>query len=320
MRDMTPDHALPGSPQRRPGSPRVSRRGVLSAAVGAAGLAALGGCGMATGKGEGTVTVGSKGFAESWINGELYAQALRALGYQVDLKTNVGSSELIDAALTSGQIDLYPEYTGVIVMSLAGHEDLMESAEQTLDLAREFEASRGVTVLDATPFENKNAIAVTREFAARHNLRTIDDLRGIGEFTYSTYPDNVSGGQGYEAIVETYRLPNMNLRTLSIGLNYQALENGEIDAADVFTTDPQLLRSDLVVLEDTKNLFGFQNVVPCVRDDLLDRVGQDVPDLLNTMSSLLTLEAVQAMNEASAINRLDPAQVARRFLEANDLL
>src|SRR5690606_27631049 len=226
MRDMTPAHALPGSPQRRPGSPRISRRGVLSAAVGAAGLAALGGCGMATGKGEGTITVGSKGFAESWINGELYAQALRALGYQVDLKTNVGSSELIDAALTSGQIDLYPEYTGVIVMSLAGHEDLMESAEQTLDLAREFEASRGVTVLDAAPFENKNAIAVTREFAARHNLRTIDDLRGIGEFTYSTYPDNVSGGQGYEAIVETYRLPNMNLRTLSIGLNYQALENG----------------------------------------------------------------------------------------------
>src|SRR5699024_8654906 len=216
--------------------------------------------------------------------------------------------------------DLYPEYTGVIALTLAGREDPMESAEQTYEIAREFEAGQGVTILNATPFENKNAIAVTQEFADAHGLETIDDLRGIGDFVYSTYPDNVSGAIGYDAIVETYDLPNMKLQTLSIGLNYQALENGEIQAADVFTTDPQLLRSDLVVLEDTRHLFGFQNVVPCMRDELLDRVGDDVPTMLDTINSLLTIDAIQALNAASAINRLDPAQVAQRFLEANDLL
>lgn len=301
-------------------APGLTRRGMLTAAAGAAGLMALGGCGPTAGNDDKIITIGSKGFAESWINGELYAQALRARGYQVDLKTNVGSAQLIDAALTSGQIDLYPEYTGVIVVSLAGHDELMDTAEQTYEIARDFQSERGVTVLNATPFENKNAIAVTRAFASEHNLTTIEDLREIGDFVYSTYPDNVSGGQGYEGIVATYDLPNMKLQTLNIGLNYQALENGEIDAADVFTTDPQLLRSDLVVLEDTKNLFGFQNVVPCMRTAFLDRVGDDVPELLNTLSSLLTLEAIQTMNAASAINRLDPAQVAQRFLKANDLL
>src|SRR5699024_7885528 len=174
----------------------LTRRTVLTSAASAAGLFALSACGPSAAEGgsaDNVITVGPKTFSESWIMGELYAQALRGLGYQVDLKTNVGSAQLIDAALTSGQVDLYPEYTGVIALTLAGREDPMESAEQTYEIAREFEAGQGVTILNATPFENKNAIAVTQEFADAHGLETIDDLRGIGDFVYSTYPDNVSG-------------------------------------------------------------------------------------------------------------------------------
>lgn len=267
-----------------------------------------------------SITVGSKGFAESWIMGELYAQGLRNLGYTVDLKTNVGSSDIISTALLSGQIDLYPEYTGVMVFSFMGEEKLMDSAEQTYDLAQTWAEDNQVTMLQATPFENKNAVAVRRDFADQHDLKTVSDLRGIGDFTYSTYPDNVTGGQGYEGIVDTYGLENMKLKTLSIGLNYQAIERGEIDAADVFTTDPQLLRSDLVVLDDDEKLFGFQNVVPLIRDDTFAEFDDDASEFLDELQSLLTLEAIQAMNEASAINRLDPAQVAKMFLDENGLV
>jgi osmoprotectant transport system substrate-binding protein len=267
-----------------------------------------------------TITIGSKGFAESWITGELYAQVLRANGFTVSLKTNIGSSEIIDRALTSGQIDIYPEYTGVIVTSLAGITETLGTAEETFAAASEFERGRDVVLLPATPFENKNAIAVTSAFAAEHDLTSIDDLRDIGDFVYSTYPDNVSGGQGYDAIVKNYGLPNMKLRTLSIGLNYAAIAEGQIDAADVFTTDPQLLRSDLVVLDDTQNLFGFQNVVPAVRASVLDKHGQKLADALDSVNELLTIEAIQAMNGAVAVNRLDPAQVATRFLAANNLI
>lgn len=289
----------------------------------AAGIAALSGCAAPTSTGTGkdrTLTIGSKGFAESWIMGELYAQGIEALGYTVSLKTNVGSTEIINTALQAGQIDLYPEYTGVILVVLAGEERLMDSAEETFNLAQQWEAEQGVTTLNATPFENKNAIAVTEAFAAEHDLRTMSDLRGIGDFTYSTYPENVTGGQGYEGIVATYGLDNMELKTLSIGLNYQAIERGEIQAADVFTTDPQLARSNLVVLEDDLKIFGFQNVVPLIRDEAFDAVDDDVPAFLNELHSLLTVDAIRALNSAAAVNRLDPAQVAKVFLQDNQLI
>ncbi len=299
---------------------RMTRRQALSLIAAGTTTAALAGCsGPARSTGN-TITVGSKGFTESWIMGELYAQLLRARGYSVALKTNVGSTNIINTALTSGRVDLYPEYTGVIVVVLAGIDEPMGSAAETYQKAMKYEAGKGIALLEPTPFENKNAIAVTGDFAAEHDLQTISDLQSIGDFFYSTYPDNVTGGQGYEGIVKTYDLPNMKLKTLSIGLNYGAIERGEIQAADVFTTDPQLLRSDLVVLEDDKKLFGFQNVSPAIRQDTLDRVGDDVPKALNELSALLTLDVMQAMNEASAINRLDPAQVAKKFLVVNNLI
>lgn len=304
-----------------------SRRRLLRSLAGmgaVAGVGALSACSTSaltsSVGGARSLTVGSKTFAESWIMGELYAQGLRGIGYQVDLKTNVGSAQIIEQALHAGEIDLYPEYTGVIVVSLAGEDGLLESAEATYEFARDWEAQQGVAMLKATPFENKNAIAVRADFAQEHGLTSIEDLRGIGDFVYSTYPDNVSGAQGYEGIVESYDLPNMKLQTLSIGLNYQAIERGEIQAADVFTTDPQLLRSDLVVLDDPLNLFGFQNVVPLLRDEVLESLDTEAIDLLDTINSLLTLEAIQTLNAASAVNRLDPAQVAREFLLANDLI
>ncbi len=296
----------------------VSRRGVLVGAAALLAVAGLGGC--ASGEASAPVVIGSKGFAESWVMGELYAQALRAKGYTVDLKTNVGSSEIIDKALMSGQIDIYPEYTGVIVAALAGDTTIYPTAQKTYDFAKKWENDRGVYVGTMTPFENKNAIAVTKEFAQKHNLSKIEDLRNIGEFVYSTYPDNVDGGSGYNAIVKNYNLPNMKLKTLSIGLNYRAIEEGEIQAADVFTTDPQLLRSNLVVLTDTLKMFGFQNVVPLVRQKAMSKIGDDAIKTLNLINELLSLKAIQTLNSAVAVNRLDPAQVAKVFLQENKLL
>ena len=316
-----------GQPNRRQALTGLGRGLLGLGALGVSG-AALGGCASdqpsdlagAKKAGKSPITVGSKGFAESWITGELYAQGLSNLGYTVDLKTNVGSSDIIKTALLSGQIDLYPEYTGVMVVTFMGEDRLMDSAQETFDLAQTWADDNNVTMLRATPFENKNAVAVRQEFADKHKLQSMSDLAKIGDFTYSTYPDNVTGAQGYEGIVETYGLGNMKLKTLSIGLNYQAIERGEIDAADVFTTDPQLLRSDLVVLDDDKKLFGFQNVVPLIRDDAFAGLDDDATEFLNELQSLLTLEAIQAMNEASAINRLDPANVAEMFLDENGLI
>lgn len=115
----------------------LTRRTLLGAAAGGIGLTLLSGC--ATRSTTKTLTIGSKGFAESWIMGELYAQGIRERGYQVDLKTNVGSTEIINASVRSGEIDIYPEYTGVIVVVLKGEEKLMDTAAETYRVAKQWE-------------------------------------------------------------------------------------------------------------------------------------------------------------------------------------
>lgn len=288
------------------------------------GLAALGVAGVATATrsvaGTGPViTIGSKQFTESWVMGELYAQLLTARGFQIVLKSNIGSSDIIDRAIRSRQIDLYPEYTGVILQTLALSKEMPESAAATFRAARKFEETRGLTLLEPTPFQNRNAVAVRTADAKKHGLKTIADLSRLGRISYAEYPDNITGPFGFDAIVKAYELPRMKVRPLNIGLQYPALKNGDVDAADVFTTDPQLRRYDFTLLDDDQAIFGFQNVAPVIRRSLVEEHGSRLTDPLNEVDALLTEEAMQALNEAAAILRLSPAKVADRFLRANDL-
>ena len=102
--------------------------------------------------------IGTKNFTEEFILGELYSQALEAKGYTVELKKNIGSTEIIDKALTSGQIDFYPEYTGTALSVVAAPRRSEESAEATYDAAKAVYEERGLTLLDATPFYDSDAI------------------------------------------------------------------------------------------------------------------------------------------------------------------
>ena len=112
----------------------------------------------------------------------------------------------------------------------------------------------------------------------------------------------------------------MKFSPLTIGLQYQALDDGKIDAADVFTTDGQLQEGDYVVLEDPENVFGFQNVTPVVRSEALEAQGPAFRETLEQVGATLTTEAMQRMNAAVDIDKQSPADVARQFLEANDLV
>ncbi|RVU27819.1 hypothetical protein EOT10_05915 [Streptomyces antnestii] len=285
-------------------------------------VAAAAGVSAATGSVAGTgpvITVGSKQFTESWVMGELYAQILTARGFQVVLKSNIGSADIIDRALRSRQIDLYPEYTGVILQTFAQPKHMPTTAHGTYLAAKEFEESRGLTLLTPTPFQNRNAVAIRTSDAREHRLRTVGDLRRMGSISYAEYPDNITGPLGYDAIVKAYGLSRMKVRPLNIGLQYPALKNGDVDAADVFTTDPQLRRYDFTILDDDQAIFGFQNVSPVVRRSLVEEYGTRLTEPLDAVNALLTEKAMQALNEAAAMMRLSPAKVADRFLRANDL-
>ena len=273
------------------------------------------------GEGKPTVTIGTKDFTEEFILGELYTQALEAKGYTVDLKSNIGSTEIIDQALESGEIDGYPEYTGVAVAVSAGQDIIPKSAEETYDLAKDFYESRGQTVSEATPFFDVDAIAVTKETADAEGLTTVADLKKLGTFTVGARPEFKDRYQGFRGMQEVYGLTDAEFTQLAFGLQYQALDSGDIEAANVFSTDAQLASGKYTVLEDPEGVFGFQNVVFVIDQAKLDELGaDDFMGVINEVNALLTNEAMTRMNAAVDIDKQEPADVANEFLAANGLV
>jgi osmoprotectant transport system substrate-binding protein len=273
------------------------------------------------GEGKPPVTLGTKDFTEEFVLGELYSQALEAKGYTVNLKKNIGSTEIIDKALTSGEIDGYPEYLGVSLAVAARQDIIPESAEQTYNLAKEFYEGRGQVISEQTPFFDVDAIATTKEFADENGLRTVADLKKLDSFTVGARPEFRNRFQGLKGMRSEYGLNNAEFRQLALGIQYQALDNGDVDSANVFSTDAQLASGKYTVLEDPKGIFGYQHVAMVMNRDKFEQLGgQQFFDVIDEVSALLTDDAIISMNSAVAIDKQDEADVAREFLEANGLL
>jgi osmoprotectant transport system substrate-binding protein len=271
------------------------------------------------GKGKPAVKLGTKNFPESFVLGQLYKQALEAKGFTVPLKNNIGSTEVIDKALTSGQIDVYPEYTGEILATVAHQTKRPGSADQAYAAAKAFQEKRGFTLLDKTPFFNTDALAVKPQFAQKNGLRSDADLKKLKHFTYGAPPENKTRFTGVIGMKKVYGLNNFTFRPLAIGLQYKAIDQGQIDVADVFTTDGQLQGGKYSVLTDPKAVFGYQNAAPVVKKSLLTQEGPAFAQTLNAVSSKLTLEAMRKMNGAVVLDKQDPAKIAGQFLSANGL-
>jgi osmoprotectant transport system substrate-binding protein len=272
------------------------------------------------GAGKPAVTMGTKNFTEQFILGELYSQALRAQGFRVTLKQNIGSSEIIDRTLTGGSIDLYAEYTGVIAVELAGTERQPRTARETYRVAERFQARRGMELLEPTPFSDVLALVVKPDFARRHDLDDIGDLARLDSFTFGGFPENRTRYQGLIGMRAEYGIDNVRFRSISIGKQYGLLDAGRMQVVNGLTTDGQLDRGEYVVLKDPKAVFGFQNAAPVVRREVLESQGPVFAETLDAVSATLTDEAMQAMNGAVDIDGREPADVAREFLREQELL
>jgi osmoprotectant transport system substrate-binding protein len=276
----------------------------------------------ATGKagaGKPTVVIGDKNFEEEYVLGDLYAQALQAKGYKVTLKSNIGSSEIIYKAFTSGQIDMYPEYMGVILSVIAGINTPPHSAQQAYAEAKSYVEKHGSTLLRPTPYFNSDALGALKTFATKNHLTTIADLKKLGHgLILGGAPEFATRSEGLVGLKQQYGL-NPTFKPLAIGLTYKALDSGQIQIGDLFTTDPQLLSGKYKLLTDPKNIFGFQNVAPIVKQSVLNAEGPAFAQTLNAVSALLTIPAIQKMNAAVALDKQSPATVAHQFLVANHL-
>ncbi len=270
------------------------------------------------GQGKPAVTIGTKDFTEEFILGELYKDALEAKGYKVNLKKNIGATEIIDTALTSHKIDAYPEYTGESVATVAKRNEPAKTADEEYQLAKQFYEGRGQTVSDPTPFQDVDAIAATKAYAQKHGLTTMEDLKKLGSFSLGARPEFKARQQGLAGMKKVYGIDNAKFRQLALGVQYQALDSGKVDTANIFTTDAQLASGKYTVLKDPKGVFGFQNVAFVIDKDKLAQLGGDqFMSVINGVNKLLTTDAITAMNKAVAIDKQDEATVAKQFLQAN---
>jgi osmoprotectant transport system substrate-binding protein len=303
------------------------RRRLLTAAV-AVLIVALAGCGGSSGSGKKgggapsdapAITIGTKNFTEQFILGEIYKQALEASGFKVELKSDIGSSEIVDRALTAGSLDMYPEYTGVVLSEIAGVRDRPRSPEAAYRMAKAFEEKRGFTLLAMTPFSDSNALAVSPKTARKYGLKTIKDLARLPNAKIGAPPEFRSRFEGLIGLRQLYSLNGARVLPFKIGEQYAALDSAKVDAAAVFTTDGQLMKGRYVLLADPRGLFAYQNVAPVIRADIVKRYPK-VASVINSVSARLTTAAMRAMNAAAVQRKQPPATVARAFLQRAGLV
>ncbi len=308
-------------------SGRMRARLATLLALGALGiLLALAGCGgggddPADGpsQSQDPIRLGTKNFTEQYILGEIYAQSLRAHGIPVELKSDIGSSEIVDQAMQIGSLDMYPEYTGVLLSEIAGVSERPPSAEATFAAAQKFERTRGYDLLKMTPFSNSNALAVTHKTAMKYGLRTIGDLAKVpGGATIAAPPEFRTRFEGLVGLRDRYML-RAKVVAMPIGQQYRALDQGRVDAAAVFATDGMLEDEEYTILRDPRNLFSFQNVTPVVRTSVLKRT-PELTKAVDPVSAKLTTDAMRQMNAQVDIDGMEPAEVAKQFLEREGLL
>jgi osmoprotectant transport system substrate-binding protein len=264
--------------------------------------------------------IGTKNFAEQFLLGQLYKQALEAKGFPVELKENIGSSEITHQALTDGALDMYPEYVGVLLSEVANVRTRPRSPRAAYRLAQEFEERNGYTLLDMTPFSDSNALAVTPAYARRHHVRGIADLRKVpGTVVIGAPPEFRTRFEGLVGLDQRYGLRNARARALAIGRQYDALDSGRVDAAAVFTTDGQLAGRRYVLLDDPRGVFGTQHAAPIISRRVLRERGPRLRAVIDAVSRRLTASAMRKMNAAMALDGRSPAAVAGAFLRDTGL-
>ena len=276
--------------------------------------ALLGGHGPLLGAQERPVVVASKPFAESFVLAEMFAQLLEADGFDVERRLGLGATELAFGALRTGAIDVYPEYTGTGLLAILGDTLRNDARDVYRYVASTFVERWDVHWLPPLGFENTYAIAVRRETSERYALRTLEDLaRAAPNLTAGLTPDFIGRPDGLPALERAYGFTPRAVRSLLQAVKYQALAEGAVDVIDGYSTDGQIARYDLVVLDDVRGVFPPYEAAALVGAALWRERPRAVASL-SRLSGRLDATIMRRLNRRVEIDRTAPADVARDAL------
>ena len=269
-----------------------------------------------------TVTVGSFDFAENELLAELYSQALEAGGFDVRRAFNLGPREFVSPALARGLVDVVPEYAGTALafLSLGGAQPGPDVAATHADLVSTV-AVGGLTALAPAPAQDVNTFVVTRRIADRVNVRTLSELAAAApQLVFGGPPECPSRPFCLAGLERVYGLRFKEVVALDAGgpLTRQALRDGGVDVALLFSTDPAIGAEGFIELADDRRLQPADNVTPIVRREVVARAGPRLPQALDSVSGRLSTGELRAMNAEVAGGAAVPT-VAAAWLRAQGL-
>jgi osmoprotectant transport system substrate-binding protein len=270
-----------------------------------------------------TLTVGSKNFTEQKVLGEIYAQALRAAGYDVKTALNLGDEQAALKAVKDGRISGYPEYTGTVLLSFLKvpaakipHDDA-EAFEQ----AKAGMAKQGMEGFSPTPFTSSNEVGLTKKKAAELGVMKISDLKSKAATLDLYGPPECRGRRdcllGLEQI---YGLHFKKFVPTNIDHRHDVLASGKADLSIVFTTDPQIKRDDEVLLDDDKGMFPPNNSTFLMKKSVADKAGPDLATTIDAVNKNLTADVMQELNARVDLDKDTPEQAAQAYLKQFKLI
>ncbi len=263
----------------------------------------------------GSVIIGSANFPENEVLAEVYALALQKAGVKVSTKLNIGAREVYYPQVEKGAITIIPEYNGTL---LTVEIDKTSAAKTTADVDAVLAAKlpSSLTVLNPAPAEDSDSITVTQATAAKYKLKSIADLSSVAsQLVLGAPPEFKTRTDGVIGLKSVYGLTFKSFDPLdeSGPITLSALTSGKVQAADVFTTTPQIIADKLVSLTDPKNLFAAQNVIPLVYKPALTPA---ISSTLNAVDAKLTTSALLALDVKVISDKEDYATAAQQWLQS----
>ncbi|MGQ9549320.1 MAG: glycine betaine ABC transporter substrate-binding protein [Roseiflexus sp.] len=266
------------------------------------------------------IRIGSKNFTEAILVAEMYALALENAGMTVERKFNLGATPVAHTALVNGEIDLYPEYTSTGLLEVLKQTPLPDAQAILAAIRTGYEEQFNLTWLDPSPFNNTNALAMTRQRAEELGIRTYSDLVARSGELKLGGPPEFPEREDTKGLMTAYgfdpKFIGDNFVQLDTGaLRYEALTKGDIDVVVAFGTDGQINGLGLALLEDDKNYYPIYQIAPVIRQDTL-AANPAIAETLNKLAPLLTNEVMSGLNwQVDGPEKKEIADVARAFLQ-----
>ncbi len=257
----------------------------------------------------GTIVVGSQGYYSNEIVAEIYAQALEAEGVDVERNFQIGQREAYLPALEAGEVQLFPEYTGNLLQYYAPDT----TATQTEEVYSQLQSALppNLRALALSPATDQDSYNVTAEFAEANGLSSIGDLAGVSPLVLGGAPELEERPYGPAGLLETYGVEVEFSATGEITL--EALLEGEVQMANIYTGNPAIAQYGLVTLADPEGLFLASNLVPIASAD----VAEEIAPIINPISEAMSADELVAMNLQSTGDEMSAADIATEWLAAN---